>query len=111
LNVQENQFVITAKSKGLSNKMVLKKHVLVNAIFPFISLLGGIIPSLFAGSVVIEVLFNVPGMGRLAYQSILSHDWPVLFGIVLLSGIITIISQILVDILYHYFDPRIKFSG
>ncbi len=110
MEVSKSQFRITALAKGLTPKVVLRNHVLKNAIFPFITLLGNIIPSLFAGSVIIEVLFNIPGMGRLAYQSIISRDWPVLFNIILLTGSITIISQILVDIIYSWLDPRIKLN-
>ncbi|HND17692.1 MAG TPA: ABC transporter permease subunit, partial [Saprospiraceae bacterium] len=57
---------------------------------------------------IMEVLFNIPGMGRLAYQSIISRDWPVLFNIILISGIITVLAQILTDILYAWLDPRIN---
>lgn len=103
-----NQWAVTARAKGLSEVSTIKRHVLRNAIFPYITLLGNIIPSIFAGSVIMEVLFNIPGMGRLAYQSIISRDWPVLFNIILISGIITVLAQILTDILYAWLDPRIN---
>lgn len=110
LNMKK-QYLLTALSKGMTRKDALKKHVLKNSIFPIISILGHIIPSLFAGSVVIEILFNLPGMGRLAYQSIISRDWPVFFDIIFISGLITILAQILVDIAYQLLDPRIKLNN
>ena len=106
----KSQFMTTALSKGLIKRDALKKHVLKNAVFPFISLLGNVVPSIFAGSLIVEVLFNIPGMGRLAYQSVTSHDWPVLFNIIFLTGIITIIGQIILDVIYAMLDPRIKLS-
>lgn len=102
------QWAVTARAKGLDEGTTLKKHVLVNAVFPYITLLGNMIPSIFAGSVIIEVLFNIPGAGRLAYQSIISRDWPVLFNIILISGIVTVLAQILTDVVYASLDPRIK---
>lgn len=108
---QKKQYMLTALAKGLTPKLALKRHILRNSIFPIISILGNVIPALFAGSVVIEILFNLPGMGRLAYQSIISRDWPVFFEIIFISGLITILSQILVDIAYKLLDPRIKLNN
>ena len=104
----KSPFMLTAISKGLKRKDALQKHGLKNAIFPFISLLANAIPSLIAGSVIIEVLFNIPGMGRLAYQSVTARDWPVLFNIIFLTGTLTVLTQIILDILYANLDPRIK---
>ena len=98
----------TALSKGLSRKDTFKKHGLKNALFPLISLLGQIIPSLISGSIIIEVLFNIPGMGRLMFTSVLTHDWPVVYNIVIITALIVVVSQVIVDLLYRVFDPRLS---
>jgi len=110
-DVMKEPYFITAIAKGLSKKEAVKEHGIKNAIFPLISLMGGILPSLISGSVIIEVLFNIPGMGRLIYNSILSRDWPVVFQVVFMTACIVILAQILVDILYRLFDPRIKYTA
>ncbi len=111
IDVMKEPYFITAIAKGLSKKEAVKEHGIKNAIFPLISLMGGILPSLISGSVIIEVLFNIPGMGRLIYNSILSRDWPVVFQVVFITACIVILAQILVDILYRMFDPRIKYAA
>lgn len=98
----------TAISKGLSRREAIKTHSLKNALFPLISLLGQIIPSVISGSMIVEVLFSIPGMGRLMYSSILSHDWPVVFDTIVISAIVVILAQLVVDILYRVLDPRVS---
>jgi len=79
-----------------------------NALFPIITQLAAIFPALITGSLIIEVLFNIPGMGRLLYDSILANDWPIVFPIVLLTGLLTVIGYLVSDLLYMKMDPRIK---
>ncbi len=109
LRVQLNKpYILTAKQKGLDNHQIIKNHGLRNSLFPILTLFTGAIPSAISGSLVLEIIFNIPGVGRLLYNSILLADWNVVFPIVLLIAIVTTISYWLADILYELFDPRLK---
>ncbi|MEM7575389.1 MAG: ABC transporter permease subunit [Bacteroidota bacterium] len=101
-------YVQTARLKGLSWPQILRRHVLRNALFPIITMLGSLLPSLLAGSVLIESIFNIPGMGRLLVSATLARDWPVVTSILLLSGIATILGLLLADVLYRWADPRLR---
>lgn len=101
-------YVLTAQLKGLTVHQLLWKHVLRNALFPIITLLGGLLPSLLAGSVLIELIFNLPGMGWLLLEAIIAKDWPVVMAILLLNGVLTILGLLLADVLYHVADPRLR---
>ncbi len=103
-------YILTAKAKGLSEKAVVWKHAFRNALFPIITLIASIFPFLLAGSFVIEFIFNISGMGLVTIQSIFGRDWPMVFGILVLSAIFTIIGILLADIMYALADPRIKYS-
>ncbi len=109
LNVLNQQYITTAKAKGLSYRNMVWKHGFKNGIFPLISKFATIFPAAFAGSVVVEIIFSIPGMGRLAYDGILQQDWPVVNAILLLSAFLTIVGYLVADILYKIFDPRVKF--
>ena len=109
-DVRKEAYFTTAVAKGLSIRQAIWSHGLKNALFPLISLMGGILPSLISGSVIIEVLFNIPGMGRLMYNGILGRDWPLVFQVVLITAGIVILTQLMVDIMYRLFDPRVKLS-
>ena len=105
--LQEN-YVLTARAKGLPDKMVLRKHVLRNSLLPVITLLSDFFPALLAGTVMLEVIFSVPGMGRLLVSSVLTRDYEVITGIVLLVGVLKMLSHLLADLLYAVTDPRIN---
>lgn len=100
----------TALSKGHTFTSMVKTHGFKNALLPIITLLSSALPASIAGSVVIETIFNIPGIGRLIYISIQHADWNVVFGIVLLVALITTISYLIADLLYSYVDPRIRFN-
>ena len=102
-------YILTAKAKGLSKSRILWRHAFLNASIPLITLITGSIPALVAGTLIIEVVFNIPGMGRLMFDSLVGKDWPVVFTVVHISGIITVISYLLADIAYAVLDPRIKY--
>jgi peptide/nickel transport system permease protein len=108
LSIFQEDFVKTAQSKGLDGKTILRKHVFPNAIFPMITLLGAALPSVILGSVFIENIFNIPGMGKRLLQSIYEQDFPLTVAIVLLIAIFTILGSLLSDILYRFFDPRLR---
>jgi len=110
LEVLKQDYVRTAKSKGLYEKTVVYSHALKNAMIPIISLMGLRLGWIIGGSVALEIIFSIPGIGRLMVDSILARDYPVVQGamIVLTSSII--FANILADILYSVVDPRIRYS-
>ena len=99
-----------ARSKGLSRSDAVVKHAFINAVFPLAGRLGALLPAMISGSIIIEVLFNIPGMGRLLMESIFSQDWETVLGITVLSAILTFIGFILSDILLYFMNPRVKFE-
>lgn len=103
-------YIAMSKAKGNSNRTTLWAHLFPNATFPLITLLGAILPSLISGSVVIEVIFNIPGMGRLLWDSIFGQDWNTVYAILLLGGVLTVLGQLLADILYAKTDPRVRYD-
>ena len=103
-------YFITAKAKGLTNRRILWNHILPNAMLPVITLLVSSFPAALAGSVVLEVIFNIPGMGRLLYDSILFMDWSVVFGILIIMGLLTFIFYLIGDLLYAFLNPKIKYG-
>jgi peptide/nickel transport system permease protein len=104
-------YVKTARLKGVSHGRLLWGHVLRNASFPIITLLGGIFPALLAGSVLIERIFNLPGMGQLLYNAALASDWPVVVILVLLNGLLTAVGLLVADLGYALADPRVRLGG
>lgn len=106
----DQSYVTTAYAKGLSKKLTAKRHVFRNALLPMITLFIGSIPGAIAGSVIIESIFNIPGIGRLLLQSIYSVDWNIVMGISLLIAIVTMFSYLIADLLYAWANPKIRFS-
>ncbi len=104
-------YVRTAYAKGLSRKEISVRHILKNALLPMITLFMAAIPNAIAGSLVIETIFNIPGMGRLLIQSIYAVDWNTVLAIVFVTSLITMLSFLIADILYAWSNPKIKFSG
>ncbi|HHB79038.1 MAG TPA: ABC transporter permease [Saprospiraceae bacterium] len=103
-------YIKTAILKGISRRRVIWKHGVRNAIFPILTMFSNVLPGLIGGSVAIELIFNISGMGRLLLFSIFSKDWAVVFGILMFSAILTIIGMLLLDILYMRLDPRIRLT-
>ena len=101
-------YIQILKIKGISRTKRLWKHALPNSLFPMITLFGFLIPFIFAGSLVVEYVFNIPGMGLLLMHSILFEDWNVAFTIVFLLSIVTMIGLLFADVLYALIDPRVK---
>mgnify|MGYP003833995167 FL=1 len=88
--------------------MILRSEIRKNSLLPLVALLGMEIPALISGTVLIEIVFNIPGMGRLTYQSIVLQDWPVVFSILLLTALLTILGKLISDVLIFIFDHRVK---
>lgn len=110
LREREKLYITMSKAKGNSQLITVWKYLFPNAAFPLITLLGTLLPALISGSVVIEVIFNIPGMGRLLWDSIFGQDWNTVFAILLLGGILTLIGQLLADLLYAKTDPRVSYD-
>lgn len=108
LEVESQDYVRTARAKGLSPDQVHYKHALRNALLPFVTMFGLILPGLIGGSVIIESIFSWPGMGRMAYEAILSRDYPVILTINFVSAVLVLIGTFISDLLYIVVDPRIR---
>lgn len=109
-NLNEN-YIRTARAKGLPESRVMIRHALRNSLFPVISLLGMYIPSLISGALVVEQLFNYPGMGLMFWQATQSRDFPVLLATTVIVSVATVLGALLADILYAVADPRVRLSG
>ncbi len=108
-DVLQQQYILTAQAKGLPTRSVVWRHAFRNALFPLITILGSVVPSLIAGSVIIEAVFNIQGMGKLLLDSIQTQDWPVVYAILMFGAILTMLGILLADLLYALFDPRISY--
>ncbi|MCU0573409.1 MAG: ABC transporter permease [Syntrophobacteraceae bacterium] len=108
LEVIREDYVRTARAKGLSERVVILKHAFRNALLPIVTLLAFLLPAMFGGSVIIESIFSIPGMGQLAFEAVLSRDYPVIMAITTISALLTLIGLLIGDILYAALDPRIK---
>lgn len=111
LEVLREDYITTARSKGLSESRILFKHALRNSIIPIITILGSILPAMIGGSVIIETIFSVPGIGRLGFEAILSRDYPLIMAIATISAFLTLIGILLSDLAYVFVDPRISFES
>ncbi|MBI3267585.1 MAG: ABC transporter permease [Planctomycetes bacterium] len=110
LEVIRQDYIRTARAKGLAERLVIFKHALRNSLIPILTLLGGILPALIGGSIIVESIFNVPGMGRLSFEAVLSRDYPVIMGVAVISATLTLLGVLLSDFLYSLVDPRISFD-
>ena len=108
LDVLGSDYIRTARAKGLAERVVLYKHALRNAVLPVITMLGLQFGNLLAGAVLVETVFNWPGLGRLAFESVLRRDYPTILGVLLFSSIIVIVMNQLTDLAYRLIDPRIR---
>ena len=100
-------FVLAARARGLSRRRIVLAHVARNALLPLVTVLGLQSAAMLGGSVVIETVFAVPGLGRLAQEAVASRDTPLLLGIILVSAVLVIAVNLAVDLLYALLDPRI----
>ncbi|MEA2040239.1 MAG: ABC transporter permease [Thermodesulfobacteriota bacterium] len=108
LEVEGRDYVRTAKAKGLSPEQVHYKHALRNALLPFVTMFGLILPGLIGGSVIIESIFSWPGMGRMAYEAILARDYPIILTVNFVSAVLVLAGTFISDVLYLIVDPRIR---
>ena len=110
IDVIRSDYIRTARAKGLSEFVVIMKHAVRNGMIPVLTLLGGLLPSLIAGSVIIEVIFNIPGMGRLLFDSINLRDYNTVMALLMASSGLALIGILISDLSYAFADPRISFD-
>jgi peptide/nickel transport system permease protein len=110
LEVIRQDYIMTARAKGLSERVVIYKHALRNALLPVITILGLSVPGLIGGSVIFETIFAIPGMGQLFYMSVMARDYPTVMGILLIGAILTLLGNLIADVSYAVADPRIRIS-
>ncbi|NLN07756.1 MAG: ABC transporter permease [Firmicutes bacterium] len=110
IEVIQQDYIRTAWSKGLNEKIIVIRHVLKNALMPVVTMQGTVLRNIIGGSVVIETVFFVPGMGLLLTNSILAHDYTVVQGIILILALAVVFSNLVIDIIYGWLDPRIQYE-
>ena len=108
LEVLGADFIRTARAKGLAERFVLYKHALRNAVLPVITVLGLQFGNVMAGAILVETVFNWPGLGRLAFEAVLRRDYPTVLGVLLFSSVVVLVMNQLTDLAYRLVDPRIK---
>jgi peptide/nickel transport system permease protein len=110
LEVMQQDYVRTAWSKGLRERAIVVRHALKNGLIPVVTLLGMNVGIIIGGSVLIETVFNIPGMGRLAVDAIINQDYPMVQGVVLLVAAAVALTNLSVDLSYGWLDPRIRYG-
>ena len=110
LEVRSADYIRTAWAKGLRERYIVIKHMLKNCLIPIVTLMGFAIGTIFGGAVLIETVFDIPGMGRLMVNSIFNHDYVVVQATTLMFGAIVILVNLIVDVSYGWLDPRIRYS-
>ncbi|MGE5581310.1 MAG: ABC transporter permease [Bacillota bacterium] len=110
IDVMRNDYIRTARAKGVKEIWVTFRHALKNSIIPVLTVIGTLFGVLMGGTVTTEIVFTLPGIGRLAAESILKRDYPVIQGLLLTIAFVFVIVNLIVDILYAYFDPRIRYD-
>ena len=110
LEVLREDYVRTAESKGLDRRRVLFVHVLRNALLPVTTLAGFEVVFLMSGQIILEQIFNLPGIGKLFIQSVGARDYPVIQGIVMFVAVVVLMANLVVDVMYAWLDPRIRYT-
>ncbi len=108
LEVIRQDYILTARAKGLSERAVIYSHALRNALLPVITILGLSVPALIGGSVIFETIFAIPGMGKLFYDGVMMRDYPLIMGILVIGAILTLVGNLIADLCYALADPRIR---
>src|SRR5262245_58839988 len=111
LEVIRQDYIQSARAKGLSEGVVIGKHALRNALLPLVTILGLSLPGLIGGSVIVESIFAIPGMGQLMVQAVFERDYPVIMGNLVVVAVATLVANLLADVAYGVVDPRIRLGG
>ena len=110
LEIIRQEYIRTARAKGLGERIVIMKHALKNALIPVVTIIGVQVASLLSGVVVTEQIFSLPGIGKLSIEALTNRDFPVIRGVVLFMAFIFVSVNLIVDLSYPFFDPRIKYD-
>jgi len=110
LEVIRQDYIVTARAKGLPERIVIYKHGLKNALLPIVTLMALSIPGLIGGSVIFETIFSIPGAGQLFYQAVMSRDYPLVMGELVLGAFLTLLANLIADVAYAFVDPRISYD-
>jgi ABC-type dipeptide/oligopeptide/nickel transport system permease component len=110
LETLKQDFVVTARAKGLKERTVTYRHALRNSLLPIVTLIGQSFGTMIAGAVLTETVFSWPGLGRLIYDVVLTRDYPVLMGMLIILSISVLIANLITDIVYALLDPRIRYG-
>ncbi len=110
VEVLKKEYIRTARAKGLPQRRVIWHHAVRNALSPLITLFGQMIPSMITGAFAVELIFNLQGMGRTTLEAIFSNDWAFVYAVLMLLSLVILFSNLLVDVLYRWFNPRVRFS-
>ncbi|WP_213974494.1 ABC transporter permease [Tepidanaerobacter acetatoxydans] len=110
LEIVRQDYIRTARAKGLSERVVIMRHALRNALIPVVTVIGIEVASLLSGVVITEQIFSLPGIGRLSVEALTNRDFPVIRGVVLFMAFIFVLANLIVDLSYPFFDPRIKYD-
>jgi peptide/nickel transport system permease protein len=110
LEIMHQDFIRTARAKGLSENVVIFKHAARNGMIPILTLLATMLPIMVSGSVIIESIFSINGMGKLMFDAVMERDYPIVMAVSSLSAIMTLFGILLSDFLYVLVDPRISFE-
>ncbi len=111
LEVINHQYITTARAKGLSSKRVIVVHVFRNSLVSLVTLMASLLPGLFGGSVIVESIFSIPGIGFLGFEAIQTRDIPVVMAVMTISAVLTLVGILISDLMYAVVDPRIKLEG
>jgi peptide/nickel transport system permease protein len=110
LEVIRQDYIQSERAKGLAEGVVIGKHALRNALLPIVTILGLSLPGLIGGSVIVETIFAIPGMGQLMWQAVFERDYPVVMGNLVIVSILTLLANLTADLAYGLVDPRIRVS-
>jgi peptide/nickel transport system permease protein len=110
IEVMRQDYIRTAWAKGLSERAIIIRHVLKNALMPVVTLQGMLLRNIIGGSVIVETVFVIPGMGKLVVDGMISQDYTVVQGVILVVAVVVVVSNLVVDILYGWLDPRIQYE-
>jgi peptide/nickel transport system permease protein len=111
INSLSQDYIRTAKAKGVSERGVLWKHSFKNSLLPIITLFASVFPLAISGSIVLEIIFSIPGMGKLAFDALGARNYPVVYTVVMFSAVVTMLGYLVADICYALVDPRISYSS
>ena len=108
MEVLNSDYIRTARAKGLKEHKVIYKHAFRNTMIPLVTMMAGILPSLFGGAMITETVFSIPGIGKLAYDALIVADVPFIMGYNMFLAVMTVIGALLSDLMYAVVDPRVK---